>query len=168
MSRVLSNLILILPFALAGCGDGRPSLVKVTGTVLLDGNPVAGAMVMFQPEVNAKSEFRRPAAAVTDASGKFVLGTYEKDDGLPPGKYKVGIQKRELIGELPANYDAERPGDFNLKYKIVIPKKYSDPSNSGLTAEVTGSELVPASFDLQSGGKSEIEATGPATRRSSA
>jgi hypothetical protein len=160
----------MLPLAVSGCGgDGRPALVKVTGTVLLDGAPVEGAIVMFQPDVDAKAQFRRPSAGVTDASGKFVLGTYEKDDGLPPGKYKVGIQKRELIGELPKNFDLEKPGDFNLKYKIVIPKKYTDPAASGLSAEVTNKELVPASFDLQSGGqKPEIEVSGPAARRGSA
>jgi len=156
---------MVVPFVIAGCGDGRPSLVKVNGTVLLDGKPVDGAMVMFQPDVNAKAEFQRPSAAVTDASGKFVLGTYAKDDGIPPGKYKVGIQKREMIGDLPKNYDPEQPGNSVIKYKITVPKKYADPADSGLVAEVTSTELVPASFELESGGqKPQIEISGPPGR----
>jgi hypothetical protein len=126
---------------------------------------MAGAMVSFLPVVEAKSDFKRPSAAVTDSSGKFVLGTYEKDDGLPQGKYKVGIQKRDLIGDLPPNYNEETPGAYTLKYKWTIPRKYSDPASSGLEAEVTSSELKPATFDLQSGGeKPEIEVSGQRRR----
>jgi hypothetical protein len=153
--------------AIEGCGgDGRPSLVQVTGTVKVDGAPVEGAIVSLVPITDAKDAYKRPSAGVTDASGTFTMGTYEKTDGVPPGKYKVGIYKRELVGELPKNYDEEQPDRFNLKYKWVIPRKFSDPAASGLEAEVTNTELKPASFDLSTGGaKPEIEVTGPQKRR---
>ncbi len=152
---------------LGGCGgDGRPQIVQVTGSVKVDGQPIEGAMVSFVPITDSKDAYKRPSAGVTDASGSFTLGTYDKADGVPPGKYKVGIQKRELMGELPKNFDEEQPERFNLKYKWATPRKYSDPETSGLEAEVTKTELKPASFDLSTGGeKPEIELTGPQKRR---
>jgi hypothetical protein len=150
---------------LGGCGDGRPSLVQVTGVVKVDGNPVEGAIVSFVPMTDSKDGYKRPSAGVTDASGKFSVGTYDKTDGIPPGKYKVAIQKRELMGELPKNFDAEQPQRFNLKYKWVTPRKYGNPETSGLEAEVTSSELKPGTFELTTGGeKPEIELTGPQRR----
>ena len=155
----------VLALFLAGCGDGRPSLVQATGTITLDGNPIEGAVIALQPVGEGEDANRRPSAGVTGPDGKFTLTTYEKDDGVPPGKYKVTVQKRELIGKLPANYNDERPDAVPLKYKLAIPRKYMMVETSGLEVEVTSSELKPATFDLQTGGeKPEIESTGPGRR----
>jgi hypothetical protein len=160
-----TGLGLVMLLLLAGCGDGRPSLVQVSGVVKVDGNPVEGAIVSFVPISEGKGGYKRPSDGVTDASGKFTIGTYDKTDGIPTGKYKVGIQKRELMGELPKNFDAEQPHKFNLKYKWATPRKYADPTKSGLEAEVTSSELKPGTFELSFGGeKPEIELTGPQRR----
>lgn len=156
---------MILVVAAFGCGDGRPSMVKVTGTVTLNGKPLEGAAVAFQPIADPKASYRRPSNGATGADGKFTLTTYEKDDGLPPGKYKVAIVKRELVGQLPSNFNDETPNASVVKYRYVTPKKYSLIDESGLQAEVTSSELKPAAFDLVSGGeKPEIETTGPQRR----
>ena len=165
MSRYLLTAVAVLSTSLHGCGDGRPSLIKATGTVLVDGQPVEGALVSFQPIVESKDGFKRPSAAVTDAGGKFELGTYEKTDGLPVGKYKVAIQKQELVGSLPPNYDPEKPGNFAVKYKWIVPKKYASIESSGLEAEVTSSGLTPEKFDLQTGGeKPQVETSGQQRR----
>jgi hypothetical protein len=147
---------------MAGCGDGRPSLVEAKGTVQLDGQPVEGATVLFQPvEVDAEG-FKRPATATTDASGNFAMGAYGPGGGVPTGTYSVGIRKRELVGELPPNYNPEMPDAIPLKYKWTVPRAYADPGSSGLTAEVSSSGVEPAVFALDSGGGApEIEVTGP-------
>jgi hypothetical protein len=163
----VSTLICLLSAAiLAGCGGSdRPSLTKVSGTVTLDGQPLEGAMVSFQYVADEKSKYQRPSSGVTDAQGKFTLGTYDKDDGLPVGKYKVAIQKRELVGQLPPDYNEEMAGSYNLTYKWITPRSYSSPETSGLEAEVTRSELKPAVFDLKTNGaQPEIERTGPQAR----
>lgn len=155
--------VLILCLAgLSGCGDGRPSLVDAHGVVQLDGEPVEGAQVLFQPvDVDAK-DFKRPAVATTDATGSFSMGTYGPDTGVPTGTYNVGIRKRELLGELPPNYDPEMADAFTLRYQWTVPRMYADPASSGLTAEVTSGGIEPAIFDLDSGGGTpEIEITGP-------
>lgn len=54
---------------LGGCRDtgDRPPLGQVSGTVTLDGEPLAGVIVMFKPDSG------RPATGETDGAGKYVL-----------------------------------------------------------------------------------------------
>ena len=57
---------------LTGCGPSVGT-VRVTGTVLADGEPVPGLTVQFSPP-----EGSRPSVGFTDESGRFVL-RYNKD-----------------------------------------------------------------------------------------
>lgn len=165
LSLILTACLPAVLFFANGCGgSGRPNLVEATGTVTLDGKPVEEAMVSFMPDPETATDYKRPSIAVTDANGKFTLGTYDKTDGAPTGKYLVVIQKREPVGKLPENYDSEQAEKFNVKYRLVIPRKYSNPKTSGLRAEITSSGIEPAVFELKSDGPPEIEATGPRSR----
>lgn len=134
-----------------GCRDGRPALIQATGTVKLDGKPLAGAIVSFQPVAQGTDGFLRPSSAVTDAEGKYAPGTYGEKDGLPAGKYRVAIQKREPVGT--AGSQSSEPA----KYQWITPRRFADPNSSGLEVEVTSSGLEPAVFDLESGGPPEVE-----------
>jgi hypothetical protein len=151
----------LLVLLLAGCGDGRPELVAVTGTVKLNGEPLEGAMVSFVPVAQDGSQFQRPSTAITGSDGAFRLGTYGTADGIPPGRYKVGIQKRELVGELPPDFNEELAASTPLDYRWITPRELSNPEESGLTAEVSDSGLEPSVFELQRTGEPEIEHTGP-------
>jgi len=149
----------------SGCGgDGRPRLVRVEGTVTLDGQPLEGAIVAFQPIVEDKAKFQRPSSGVTDPSGKFQLKTYEPGDGAPVGKYRVAIVKREVVGKLPDDFNSEMSESVNMTYKWVTPREVSDPATSGLTAEITSSGLEPKTIDLKAAATPEIEKTGPQRR----
>ncbi len=155
---VVSALVL---FAVGCGGSDRPDLVPVNGTVLLDGEPVAGAAVAFQLITDEKASYKRPSSAMTDAQGNFALQTYIPGDGAPLGNYKVTITKRDVVGELPANYNAENPEATPIKYQWVVPREYSEADTSGLQAEVTTAGLDPSVFDLTSGGaKPKIEVIG--------
>lgn len=146
---------------IAGCsGSERPGLVKGTGTVTLDGKPVEGAAVGLEFTADAKSKYQRPSSAITDAQGKFTPYTYEKDDGLPVGKYKVTVFKREVVGQLPPNYSEENPLATPVTYKWVVPKIYSISETSGLTLEVTSSGFKPETLELKSSGQPEVETIG--------
>ena len=46
----LTLLFAVLAFPFTGCGYRRPAQVKTTGTVTLDGEPVANAALMFIPD----------------------------------------------------------------------------------------------------------------------
>lgn len=146
----------------SGCGDGRPTLVKPVGKVTLDGQPLEGAMVALQPIPDPSLDgFARPANAVTDASGEFVPGTYGQADGLPPGKYRVGIMKREVVGKLPEDYDPEQAERFNVTYKWITPRAVSQVESSGLQVEVTKTGMTPEVIEIKSVQPAEIEVTGP-------
>ena len=165
MNRLGTAVSFCLAFSLLGCGgDGRPRLAKVTGTVQLDGKPLEGAQVAMVLVTDAKSKYQRPSSAMTDAAGKFTPQTYGKDDGLPVGKYKVGVQKRELIGQLPKDFDSENPGKYNLKYKWITPMSAGQPDASGIVVEVTSSGMKPEVIELKSAAQPEVEQTGPLKR----
>lgn len=147
-----------------GCGgpEGVPGVVRVSGTVTLDGTPVEGATVSFRPEGDT-----RAASGLTDASGVFHLTTLNSGDGALPGSYKVSISKMEdtdpahqvtgeefaamVAGGKPPPMGPTKPGrqTKNVGMKYHVPQKYLDPEKSGLTAEVKAGGDNDFTFDLK-------------------
>jgi len=76
---------------LSGCGDGKIARYPVTGTVLVDGQPADGALVVFVPEKSSEEAKQKRPTGFADASGSFQLTTIDKNDGAPAGEYKVLI-----------------------------------------------------------------------------
>ncbi len=141
-----------------GCsrGDGRPKTYPVTGTVTLNGTPVDGATVVFVPKSPAQPGAQGPQAATgtTDASGKYVLGTFARGDGAIPGEYLVrvfkypapppptggsGSSEEEYVP--PEESAAPAPPPKNL-----LPEKYANENTSGLSFTV---EPKSNTFDIQ-------------------
>jgi hypothetical protein len=81
MKRLMIALGLAL--ALAGCGDGKGS---VSGTVTLDGKPVADGAVTF---VKTEGEQVREGAVIK--AGAFVAK-------MPPGKYRIELTGKKSAG----------------------------------------------------------------------
>lgn len=80
-----------LPFA-----EKKLKLTPVSGKVTLDGEPVAGAKVVFLPRKLFVEQAlpHPPSAAITDEQGVYHLQT-DKTDGAPPGEYLVLVSKRD-------------------------------------------------------------------------
>jgi hypothetical protein len=78
----------LLVVALAGCHDGSPKVVKVTGTLTYKGKPVTNAYLRFRPE------FGRPSWGQTDDEGRFKLNYDKQQDGAVVGKHKVWFEAR--------------------------------------------------------------------------
>jgi hypothetical protein len=144
---------LCLSFPLLGCGGpDRPVTVSVSGTVMLDGQPVEGATVNFLPQDQAKG---RAAVGKTDSTGKFTLSTFEAGDGAMAGSYQITVARPTLdsvaqmekggsVSDAEVSKEAESVGP-------PIPTKYSNVKTSGLTATVSESEnTIP--LELSSGG----------------
>ncbi len=109
-----------------GCGPAGPVLAPVEGVVLLEGEPLEGAVVLFQPEAGGK-----PATGLTDAAGKFSLTTLEKGDGAYVGVNTVAITK-ELPSTSSANVEEGEISDVELG----SPPRYASPALSGITINV--------------------------------
>jgi hypothetical protein len=121
-----------------GCGNG---LSSVSGTVTLDGAPLAGgagvdASVGFYPDGQPGA----PGIGYLDSNGhyKLMVGSQE---GIAPGKYAVAISATKII--MPKEKTGT-PGGVP-----ITPRKYADSRQSGFRADVqSGSNTFD--FDLSS------------------
>ena len=100
----------------SGCGGG-PSLGEVSGKVTLDGQPLAGALVEFQPSEG------RGSIGSTDAQGVYKLSYTEDSQGAALGKHTVRItmanddedQKKPGAGTIPARYNSKSELSADVK-----------------------------------------------------
>ena len=84
-----------------GCGDPGIGAVPVTGTITVDGTPMEGAMVVFNPV-----DGTRAASGRTDAEGKSSLPPEINGDGALPGEYKISVTKHLAAeDDLPTEVD---------------------------------------------------------------
>ena len=137
----------------SGCGDGdQLPRAQVTGKVTVDGEPLPAATILFRPDSGRAGRGKVENGVIVEAS------TYGINDGIVLGRHKLAIQAipdvAPVIGsrieeptdsgrsvQTPPSY---APTRSQQKGKTVaIPKKYQDPEQSGLTAEITddGNEL---------------------------
>ena len=123
---------LLLALAVAGCGKAKPATAPVTGRVLLDGKPVAGAAVMFEPVSGGV-----PARGSTGGDGSFTLSTFGRDDGALVGQHRVSISKFVVEGVAANELGLEAaPGPAGAQPKAGLPARYADAKTSGLEATV--------------------------------
>ncbi|NLS93447.1 MAG: carboxypeptidase regulatory-like domain-containing protein [Planctomycetaceae bacterium] len=139
---------------LAGCSpDSRrdgPEMVRITGVVTLDGEPLEGAHIRFSPDVSGPAAF-----AVSDKRGRYELRTYEPGDGIIPGTYHVTVNKEvvepgmEFESQVAMEAYLKESGDRPSATKIVntVPEKYASKKTSGLKAEINVGSA--GSFDLE-------------------
>lgn len=104
-----------------GCGGSGPEMARVKGQVLLNGEPVPGGKVMFNPvAIGDTTEAKgRPAMGSVDSNGGFTLTTYESGDGAVVGMHQVDYLS-------PDNEDLEEDGDAKIAQwfknkKIFVP-----------------------------------------------
>lgn len=106
--------LVVLACLLSGCGgsEPKPVLTKVVGKVLLDGEPLQGAVVSFTPLKPDPQGFGRTSRGSTDADGSFSLQYGPRMPGALQGEHTVNISKMDGSDEeatdelLPARYNA--------------------------------------------------------------
>lgn len=127
--------------ALAGCGSEGFEVVPVSGTVTLDGQPLAGASVSFQPTGSAATP-GPGSTAVTDAGGRYVLKTAEtaQRTGAVVGNHVVRISAAQ--DQRAADDDSQRPAA-----KDPVPAQYRD---QGVPFTVPAGGTDKADFPLTS------------------
>jgi hypothetical protein len=126
----LAMLLLVMP----GCGSSKPSVPfgNVRGRVTFDGQPLANAAVMFEPDTG------RPSYGMTSDTGEYTLRYRGQPWGAIAGRHRVRITTEGLVKDSP-----DDPTPTVVKEKL--PPKYH--SATALTAEVKPGDNV-IDFDL--------------------
>ncbi len=106
-----------------GCAPSdQPALGQVTGTITLDGKPLSGIAVVFQPDSG------RPARGMTDAEGKYELTYVRQTKGTKVGPNRVEIAPSE-DGEPEESVSSDEEGKSATKRpnsgKPTIPARYN-------------------------------------------
>lgn len=127
MSRkiLLSTAILTLSFSLIGCGGGAevPDLGTVSGTVTVDGNPMEGVIVTFQPVAGGRSSM-----GSTDSNGYYTLSYTAEAQGALIGKHKVMVTSQST-SDAPDPSGVEKdtiPPHYNTKTTLEKEVKAGD------------------------------------------
>lgn len=107
---------LLATLVCAGCSDGRPKRVPISGVVLIDGEPLTHGSILFIPETG------RPGGGALDSEGRFSATSFELNDGLTPGKHRVQIRAIEMLNETTQRWHA--------------PKKYAAAATSGIEVNI--------------------------------
>jgi hypothetical protein len=131
--------------AFAGCGGSDvPSLADVSGTIQMDGKPLANASVTFIPENG------RPSSGMTDSSGFYTMSYSEQADGVVPGPCRVMIStgkpgKENDDGESEPGTPETVPQEYNVDTSLVFDVQ-SGKSNTA-DFSLTGGGTVAATAD---------------------
>jgi len=113
-----------------GCGGTEERLTPLYGTISLDGRPLANGLVQFVPEEPAS---RTSVASVS--AGCFTAMTGGRA-GVVPGRYRIRVEAR-----------AEPVDETDTLPRSLLPERYSDAAQSGLSCEVIAGR--PHTIDLQ-------------------
>jgi hypothetical protein len=142
---------ILLP-ACSGSLEDHPPLYPVKGKVTWNGKPMTGGTIIFEyagegadaPKGVGGGPFRA-TAKIND--GTFNLIGYAGAEGMPAGKYKVGISA--LSGRSESNLFG-REVELPKKGKSAVSVgSYADPKTSGLTAQVSKDGPNEPVFDLK-------------------
>jgi len=100
--------LVLLAALLSGCGGSEAEVAPVSGRVTLDGAPMAGARIRFQPEATDGS----PSYGTADQDGNFVLGYKRGQQGALVGWHTIRVERGARDPEsktkpqaLPARYN---------------------------------------------------------------
>ena len=146
----------LISLILTGCSKSdRPATALASGRVTLEGGPVVGASVMFQPVAGG-----RPGTGITDSDGVYRISSYgQPNDGAAVGEHRVSVVKIAGAGAFtlapaeaasttavaPQSTDSlseiagpreEESENTAPEIEYLVPQKYQDPQSSGLTATV--------------------------------
>ena len=133
-----------------GCGSSD-RVAPVAGIIRYKGSPVSGAAVTFKP-----TEGGRLSWGITNKNGEFSLTTFVDGDGALVGPHAVSITGKETpkvtenqqqVDEAMASVFATASADQSTKW--TIPRRFSNPTTSGLSYDVIARTNNRAEFDLK-------------------
>ncbi|RLS56634.1 MAG: carboxypeptidase regulatory-like domain-containing protein [Planctomycetota bacterium] len=134
---------------ISGCSELKQStdysklgLVSVTGTVMLDGQPVTSGSIVFEADDKTFS------ASDLDSSGRYALRFNSEQMGVPAGEKTVRINGRPLPREASSGGEGHDP-DARPKADVVSSVPVCYDQESKIRVSVAAGTLV-FDFDLKS------------------
>ncbi|MCA9246732.1 MAG: hypothetical protein KDA42_06440 [Planctomycetales bacterium] len=132
---------LVIAAAIVGCGGSSHPLAPVAGQIMLDGQPLAGATVTFQPigEGMQRGDAGSGSFGKTDEQGRYQLETVLGGAaGAVVGPHAVTISRVE---------SSSTQSDSGEGVRDVVPEKFRDGS---LRFDVPAEGTDQANFDVSS------------------
>jgi hypothetical protein len=122
-------LLIVTMGALNGCRS-QPPRGEVTGTVRVNGQPLANVLVTFHPDPDHGAAGTR-SAGVTNAQGRYSLHGEDQQNGAVAGRHRVVVEDLSI-------YSAPRgpEGMVLRKPPLRFPADYGDPLKTPLRKEV--------------------------------
>jgi hypothetical protein len=147
-SQIRRAMLVVGVILVAGCGSkSELDLIPLRGEVTYNGQPLTEGTVLYVPETSSSG---RQASGAIQSDGSFALTTTQRDDGVMKGEYQIVVhayaarprepETREEVEAMAASGELER--------KHIIPKKYTEPTTSGLTDTVDDSHSGFKQIDL--------------------
>jgi ribosomal protein L27 len=138
--------LLILLLFCSSCGQSRPALGKVEGTVTLDGQPIKNGNIIFS------TKGTRDAAGIIEDGVIKRVTTFDEGDGTPVGEATVAIIAFKEVKKAPnVSGDTNSIGESTIlgDEEFLVPPRYMNPETSGLTATIKKG-INKLDFKLQS------------------
>jgi hypothetical protein len=102
----------------AGCGPKQPATGEVSGVVTIEGMPVGGLIVHFEPQDGVRLGLP-PAYGVTNESGRYRAMLRGQRPGATVGLNHVRITPAERDGAPPAEIHARYAGDYAFWFEVA-------------------------------------------------
>jgi hypothetical protein len=150
--RRIAPCVAIAVVALIGCSgsaDERQKVVPVSGSVTYNGQPVAGATVVFLTKGSSPG-----ATGQTASDGTFRLTTYDEGDGAAPGRYSVTVTKLEGAASGDPNAPFDPVADMEAAARKTAPPP---PARSLLPTKYSTAAQSPLEFTVEASGNNRFE-----------
>ncbi|MCY2942530.1 MAG: hypothetical protein NTV50_12790 [Planctomycetota bacterium] len=114
-------LTIAIVFFITSCNQDKPKLVKVSGKITFNGQPLTAGSINFHP-ASTNTFTKDNPSSILQEDGSFTMKTFPYGNGVSPGEYKITLAPQ-------------------LASRISLPNlAYPEKTNAKITIPETGLE----------------------------